>query len=210
MYGRALSTGVDLHVVHADGTIRALDLHRYLRAVDQVDLQVVLRCTGPTLDVGCGPGRFVSALTARGVHALGVDVAAEAVAVARSAGANVLHRSVFSPLPREGGWSRVLLLDENIGIGGHPDALLRRVAQLLAPGGRALVEVDPNEALDERTAIRLRDGHGRISGSFRWARMGRDALVAVARVAGLRPVEGWTSGGRQFVGLAAAGHIGVT
>ena len=41
---------------------------------------------GPTLDIGCGPGRLVAALTALRVPALGVDVSAEAVRQARRRG----------------------------------------------------------------------------------------------------------------------------
>ena len=44
------------------------------------------RCTGPVLDVGCGPGRLTGALTARGHVALGVDVSAGAVRLARAPG----------------------------------------------------------------------------------------------------------------------------
>jgi len=202
MYGRALSAGGELHLVRADGSSHAVDVRRYLRAVDDVDLEVVRRCTGATLDIGCGPARFVSALMARGVPALGIDVAAEAVAVARSAGANVLRRSVFRPLPHEGAWQHVLLLDENIGIGGSPHALLGRVRDLLAPTGRALVELDPDDTAYERVALRMRDGGGRTSRSFRWARLGLHALASVAGEVGLRPVERWSSGGRRFVVLA--------
>jgi hypothetical protein len=36
----------------------------------------------------------------------------------------------------------VLLLDGNIGIGGDPHRLLRRVRELLTPTGRLLVELD--------------------------------------------------------------------
>nr|WP_246122422.1 class I SAM-dependent methyltransferase [Actinoallomurus bryophytorum] len=36
-------------------------------------------CHGPTIDLGCGPGRLVQALTARGVRALGIDTSPWAV-----------------------------------------------------------------------------------------------------------------------------------
>src|SRR5262249_770291 len=59
---------------------------------------LLARCTGPTLDVGCGPGRLVAALTAMGVPALGVDICAEAVRQARRRGASVQHACVFGPV----------------------------------------------------------------------------------------------------------------
>ena len=56
--------------------------------------------------------------------------------LARSCGALALHRDVFATVPGTGRWARVLLADGNIGIGGDPDALLSRVAELLKPPGR--------------------------------------------------------------------------
>jgi 2-polyprenyl-3-methyl-5-hydroxy-6-metoxy-1,4-benzoquinol methylase len=37
------------------------------------------RCAGPTLDVGCGPGRLAAALMRRGHPALGIGVSVAAV-----------------------------------------------------------------------------------------------------------------------------------
>ena len=150
MYDEALLRKGSLRLVGRDGSHQALDLARYGGSVDGVDSELCDRCEGPTLDVGCGPGRFVAALMARGVPCLGVDVAPKTVAAAQANGTNVIHGSVFAPLPNEGGWSRVLLLDENVGIGGRPGALLRRVHELLAPGGLALVETDARFDRDDR------------------------------------------------------------
>ena len=61
---------------------------------------------------------------------------------ARAGGAQALRHSLFDPLPGEGRWATVLLMDGNVGIGGDPVALLARINQLLAPAGIALVEVD--------------------------------------------------------------------
>lgn len=49
---------------------------------------------GPVLDVGCGPGRMLSAARALGLGAVGLDTSAEAVALARSRGVRALHQSV--------------------------------------------------------------------------------------------------------------------
>src|SRR5689334_9403404 len=51
------------------------------------DDTMVNSCSGSTLDVGCGPGRLVSALARRGVAALGIDISGEAVAQAHGRGA---------------------------------------------------------------------------------------------------------------------------
>ena len=202
MYGSALMHGHPLRYVHRDGSRRPVDLARYRGPVDTVDADLVDRCSGPTLDVGCGPARFVSALMARGLPALGVDVAPGAVAVARSAGATVLQRSVFQPLPGEGRWHRVLLLDENVGIGGCPERLLRRICELLAPDGLALVEADADDEADDRAHLRVENHEGEVSSSFPWARLGADTIESVAIGVGLRTVERWRLGGRSFVSLA--------
>ena len=72
-----------------------------------------MRCSGcvqgPTIDLGCGPGRLVARLIERGVPALGVDQSATAVGLARRSGAPALRRDVFEPLPGTGRWQTVLL-----------------------------------------------------------------------------------------------------
>jgi SAM-dependent methyltransferase len=158
------------------------------------------RCIGPTLDVGCGPGRLVAALTAMGVTALGVDVSAEAVRQARRRGAPALRGCVFAPVEGEGGWRHVLLADGNIGIGGDPERLLRRCRQLLAAGGDILVEVDPPGAGSWRGQVALRHRE-RTSSPFPWAAVAADDLERVARVAALRVLERWTEARRCFARL---------
>ena len=93
-------------------------------------------CEGPTIDLGCGPGRLVAELIRRGVPALGVDQSATAVGLARRSGAPALRRDVFGPLPGAGRWQTVLLADGNVGLGGDPLRVLRRAAELLGRGGR--------------------------------------------------------------------------
>ena len=63
------------------------------------------RCSGPTLDIGCGPGRLVAALAKSGIDALGIDISSAAVARARRLGGKARRCSVFGPVPREGSWS---------------------------------------------------------------------------------------------------------
>ena len=144
------------------------------------------------------------ALAERGVPTLGIDVAPHAVRIARSAGSLTLLRDVFSRVPGTGRWKIVLLADGTIGIGGDPAALLRRVAELLAPPGRALVEVQPPGRELRRERVRLRHCRGmgirRATGSPgpRWARIS---------CPGSRPrpacalAETWSSGGRWFATL---------
>ena len=83
---------------------RAAAVHRFDPAAwcrDAIagDAALLGRCAGPTLDVGCGPGRLTGALTGAGRPALGIDVSAAAVRLARRRGAIALRRDVFDPVP---------------------------------------------------------------------------------------------------------------
>ncbi|MEU8433530.1 class I SAM-dependent methyltransferase [Streptomyces sp. NPDC029216] len=200
-YADALRVGRGpLYLRRHDGWLLPLDVERWCAEPDAADLTVLARCGGPVLDVGCGPGRLVAALARLGRTALGVDVTPEAVARTVRAGGSALCRSVFEPLPGEGGWGTVLLIDGNIGIGGDPAALLRRAAELAAPGGSLLVEAAGAD-VDERVEVHVEDGSGGRGASFRWARLGSLALCAEARAAGWTPYDTWQAAGRHFVHL---------
>jgi SAM-dependent methyltransferase len=186
---------------YSDGRDLPLAVSRWCNEPDEVDLALLERCADPTLDVGCGPGRLVAALAATGRHALGVDVAAAAVKLARSAGADVVRRSIFEPLPDEGRWSTVLLADGNIGIGGDPVKLLTRCRELLEPSGVILVELDPPGSLSESVQVRLEAPHER-SAWFTWAHVAADRIEAPAARAELRVVDSWSMNERWFACLA--------
>ena len=207
--GEALAGGPgepsQTEIEHADGSVTPLwaDDWRRLRPGDA---SLIDRCSGPTLDVGSGPGRLAVALAERGVPTLGINVAPHAVRIARSAGSLTLMRDVLGRVPGTGRWMIVLLADGTIGIGGDPAALLQRVAELLAPLGRALVEVQPPGRELRRERVRLRHcrghGHGHQAGDwFPWAQVGADQLSGIAGEAGLPVAETWSSGGRWFATL---------
>ena len=146
--------------------------------------RVLARLQSPVLDVGCGPGRAIETLARRGAIALGVDPAPSAAALARSKGRAVLQRSVFDPLPGQGRWVTVLLLDGNIGIGGDPTRLLRRCAALLDPDGVVVVEVEPPGTGWRRCRARLEAG-AEVGPWFPWAVVGCDAVDWLAAVTGM-------------------------
>jgi SAM-dependent methyltransferase len=183
-------------------------VERWCAAADAADEEVLRRCEGPVLDVGCGPGRLVAALAARGGTALGIDVSEAAVARTLRLGGRALRRSVFEPLPDEGRWGTALLVDGNVGIGGDPVALLARIGELLRPGGLLLAETVPGRDVDERADVRLvrepygAGGTGEPSGApFPWARLGAPALLRYAARAGWRPAGQFSADGRRFVAL---------
>ena len=180
------------------GAVFPLDVAKYAAAPDATDNAILDRCTGPTLDIGCGPGRLAAELARRGVPSLGVDVTPVALLIARAAGAMALCRSVFDRMPGEGRWPHALLIDGNIGIGGDPEALLARIKALLLPrGGELLVETAAGE-LDERHELRFGDQGAPVP----WASVGSGALLALAEPLGYRLASRWVSAGRIFAVLA--------
>ena len=163
----------------------ALNTRRWHSAATRSDRWLLDGCRGPTVDLGCGPGRLVAALTERGVLALGVDSSPRAIEQCARRGAMALQRDVFDPLPEEGRWHHALLADGNIGIGGDPVALLRRVRELLRPGGSALVELSSDEPGLWQGSARLA-GPGALYGQwFPWAMVGVSAITQVASAAEL-------------------------
>ncbi|UFR00777.1 class I SAM-dependent methyltransferase [Streptomyces sp. Go40/10] len=159
-YAAALRTGRGpLFLRRTDGWLLPLEVERWCARADAVDRAVLDRCEGAVLDVGCGPGRLVAELAARGRTVLGIDVSAAAVDHTVRTGGQALRRSVFDPLPGEGRWGTVLLMDGNIGIGGDPRALLDRVARLLRPGGLLIAETAAVD-VDERSEVQVVAGAG--------------------------------------------------
>lgn len=179
-----------------NGTRWELPVGRWHRHSDPVDEVMLSRCHGPTLDVGCGPGRLTLALMVKGTAALGIDSSEAAVRMTTRRGGLALRRSVFEQIPGEGRWTHVLLADGNLGIGGDPRSLLTRVGELLRPHGTAVVEVArPGTGVDSRLA--------RIEGGpwFRWSAVGVDAIQRLAATSGFRLTWRAERSGRWFVVL---------
>lgn len=184
-----------------DGNRIALELARWCAKSVPGDESLIERCLGPTLDVGCGPGRLAAAVRARELPVLGLDISPEAVRIARDRGAPVVQRSVFDELPAEGTWRHILLADGNVGIGGDPGRLLRRCAELMADDGTLLVELDPPGTRSFVCSVRIESAGGRRSDSFPWAHLSVDD-VDVAALAGLRVVDRWSAAERWFASLS--------
>lgn len=156
-----------------------LDVQRWSAVADLADRSTLDGLRGPLLDVGCGPGRMVRAALDAGLQAWGVDADPAAVSACRAAGLPVLRRSVFDPLPLEGSWSSLLLLDGNVGIGGDVAAMFARCGRLLHRGGVLVVEAHPDPARDVASLWRVRGAAG-DSDPFPWSQVGMPALLRAA------------------------------
>jgi SAM-dependent methyltransferase len=216
LYDRALG-GERCWIRHEDGQIRVLPAHRWLGtrccsdgtagppdAQDEVfDEAVTQMCAGPTIELGCGPGRLVARLFQRGIPALGIDRSAVAIRLAGRGGAPALLGDVFEPLPGMGSWQTVLLVDGNVGLGGDPRRILTRATELLGRGGRCVAEFDAE-------AIGIRAGWVRLESTcdvgpwFRWATVGVDSAAALAAQVGLTLTSVSLVGGRVIATLAAS------
>ncbi|MFJ9547422.1 methyltransferase domain-containing protein [Streptomyces erythrochromogenes] len=178
----------DLSLRDAEGWYLPLDLERWCARADAGDRAVLRRCRGRVVDIGCGAGRLVEALTRRGHTALGIDVCPSAVSTTVCRGGAALRPSVFDPLPDEGGWETALLIDGNIGIGGDPRRLLRRIRGLVHRQGQLLVET-AQEDVDERHRVRIHVGRRPVGAFFPWAAVGAAALDRHARASGWTATE---------------------
>ncbi|MFR9751462.1 methyltransferase domain-containing protein [Nocardia sp. 004] len=181
--------GEDCWVRATDGSTRPLPTRQWLGAGEDTDnladTALTCCCDGPTIDLGCGPGRLVAALLRRGVVALGVDISPMAVAVTRFRGAPALHRDLFEPLPGTGRWTYALLADGNVGIGGDPLRLLDRTRDLLTIGGVAVVEFDRPGTGIARQQLRLETKNS-AGPWFPWAYVGIEYAEALAEATGFR------------------------
>ncbi|SOX51704.1 class I SAM-dependent methyltransferase [Mycobacterium ahvazicum] len=213
LYDRALG-GERCWIRHDDGEVRVLPAHRWLGArcspngglVDALDEDfdeaVTQMCSGPTIELGCGPGRLVARLFERGIPALGIDRSATAIRLAGRGGAPALLGDVFEPLPGMGRWQTVLLVDGNVGLGGDPRRILARAAELLRRGGRCVAEF-------EADAIGIRERWVRLESAcdvgpwFRWASVGVDSAAALASQVGLTLTGVRLISGRVVASLAA-------
>ncbi|MCY0941428.1 class I SAM-dependent methyltransferase [Streptomyces antarcticus] len=203
-YARAIQTPRrSLSLCDAEGWCFPLDLERWCAQADEADRTVLGRCAGRVLDIGCGAGRLVEALTGRGRHVLGIDVCPSAVITTVCRGGAAMSGSVFDPLPDEGRWGTALLIDGNIGIGGDPRRLLRRVRALVHRQGLLLVETASAD-VDERRRVRIHAGQRPVSAVFPWALVGAAAPSRHATSSGWTEAERWTgAGGRHFAALRA-------
>ncbi len=213
LYGRALAGAVDTSgpagplVRFEDGLSVPFPVNRFAGPPDRLDRQLLDGVQGPVLDVGCGPGRHLRALRARGVSAMGIDLSPVAVAIARRGGAQALVGDVFGDeVPAAGIWRTALLLDGNVGIGGEPVRLLERLRSLLSPDGVVLVELAPPGSATRAARARI-ELAGERSGWFAWASVAASEIASTADSAGMAMEWEWSCGERWFARLRSRGEV---
>ncbi|MFD4428658.1 SAM-dependent methyltransferase [Nocardia sp. NPDC058497] len=207
LFDQALA-GADCWVRSTNGSRRPLPTRRWLGVSDvaadrHVDTALMCCCDGPTIDLGCGPGRLVAGLVRRGVVALGVDISPMAIAVSRFRGAPALRRDVFGPLPGSGRWAYAIVADGNLGIGGDPVRMLANVESLLARDGIAIVEFSAPGTGMLADTIRL-ETRTSVGEWFPWARVGIELADPIATSAGLRVLTTANVSGRYIAWLRPA------
>lgn len=196
----AAFAGAHCELVRADGQAKRFAAHRWSGPASAEDVALFVDpCTGPTLDVGCGPGRLTVAVMKKGLPALGIDISAEAVRLTRKGGGTAVQQDVFDDLP-QARWQHMLLADGNIGLGGDPVRLLRRLLHRLESGGTMLVELAGPGVSGGRQRVHLRVD-GRICDPFDWATVGIDEIERVAAKAGMAVIGLRSLAGRHVATL---------
>lgn len=195
--------GESCFLVTDSGETHPVPVRHWQRPADALDHAMLGACVGPTIDIGCGPGRLTAALAERGHPVLGIDISNAAVSEAQARGGSALRRDVFEPLPGEGRWNTALLADGNVGIGGDPVALLRRIRRLLAREGRVVVEVEAPETRSTGIRAHLECDCSRTD-LFDWYVLSHDDIADTARSAGLRVLDLHGTAGRWWAVLEVA------
>ena len=111
--------------------VTPLTLASYHRVLRRLRKHCVLQSI---LDVGCGKGEFVWAALGRGYAIEGLELSAEAVAVARSLGLPVRQQSLFACELDRRRWSAITMFEvlEHV---DQPVAMINRATDLLESGG---------------------------------------------------------------------------
>jgi DNA-binding transcriptional ArsR family regulator len=161
--------------------------------------RVLLEELGPTsvdelLDIGTGSGLMLEVLARRAGHAVGIDISAPALRVARTRihGAGLTHcefrRGDMYSLPIDDGAFDLVTMDRVLTLAAQPTSVLREAARALRGEGRllAIEDFDQLEArLDTNPLLQMRDWL--LSAGLSCVRLrpcdigGRHLIIALAR-----------------------------
>jgi SAM-dependent methyltransferase len=157
---------------------------------------------GELLDVGTGAGLMLELLGPRAEHAIGIDISAPALRLARTRvhGVGLSHcefrRGDMYGLPCEDAAFDLVTMDRLLGLAERPIVALAEAARALRPGGRLLVIEDFEKLAARATDNPLAQLRGWLSaGGFTGVRLrpcdlaNRHCIIAVARH-GSQPADG--------------------
>ena len=191
----AVAAGRDAQEImeREDGRIYAGDPRDYLapfRRWPAGERRSMRWVRGRVLDAGCAAGRVSLHLQERGHEVVAIDESPLAVGVARQRGvrdARVLSLLDASPEALGGPFGTVIVMRNNLGLGGDLDAaprVLAHLAALAAPGGRLLTDsvhparLDPKARGTGRDRYRVR-WHEFASPWFRYLMLAPEEVEAV-------------------------------
>jgi ArsR family transcriptional regulator len=157
---------------------------------------------GKLLDIGTGSGLMLELLGPRARHAVGIDLSAPALRLARTRvhGAGLSHcelrRGDMYGLPFEDGVFDTVTMDRVLALAAQPRAAIAEAVRTLRPGGRLLI-VEDFEAIEARSPDnalaelrRWLAGAGLDAGRLRPCDLiGRHLIVALARRPATVPAE---------------------
>ncbi len=129
------------------GPLRALARWYGHRKRGDIVVQASGRQSGSLLDVGCATGAFPAAMRRRGWRVQGVEPSLAAATIARRRGLPIHHATLETADLAPGRFDVLTMWDvlEHV---PEPLATLRAAAQLLAPGGAAIIRVPSPLGLD--------------------------------------------------------------
>ncbi|MBO0729731.1 MAG: class I SAM-dependent methyltransferase [Acidimicrobiaceae bacterium] len=209
-----------------DGFLQAHREPRYFQPIrrwPEPERRAMRLVRGRVLDVGCGPGRVVLHLQARGIEVVGIDISPLAVRVARARGvrdARVL--ALEDAGPALGTFRTVVMFGSNFGLLRSRDAaprLLRHLGRVTAEDARILAGSMDAYMTDDPVHLAYHErnrARGRMAGQLRirirhlqYATPWFDYLLASpAEMAELAMAGGWRlertiGAGPYYVGVLA-------
>lgn len=146
---------------------RYISMFGSTRHVHPDDLSLIRRhlgsCSGPVLDLGCGPGHLTGFLHGLGVDVTGVDLVDDFISHARHAHPTVRFEvgSLAEVPPPDGGWAGILAWYSLIHVApGEMDDVLEQLRRVIARNGMLVVGFFQGEqiaAFDHK-----------VLGAYRW------------------------------------------
>ena len=140
----------------------------------QMERDAMDHVRGRVLDAGCGAGRFMLYLRARGHDVVGFDNAPGAIEACRRRGLDGVHVMAIEDLDGSlGSFDTVLLLGGNLGLLGNPDhgrSLLERLHSVTTERGRIVGASRDRRASsdpDMKSYVERNVQLGRVSGQAR-------------------------------------------